>query len=429
MKIEDLNGKKVCILGYGREGKAMFHAIEKYAPYAKMTIGDVDINAVNDLLDKKRSTPLKSGYSLQTGINVWLRELDQHEIIIKSPGIFSNEQLEKVKEKITSSTQIFFDSIQGSGSTTIGVTGSKGKSTTSSLIASILREAGKNVYLCGNIGIPSIGLLEKKSSNTIFVLEMSSYQLSDLHSSPTIAVVTSFFPEHLDYHGTLENYLEAKKHITMFQTKEDRVYFHGTQEGPKVIANMSAGEKIPFTDKDSPVSIEETHLIGTHNLSNIAAAFLVCRDLGIEEATIIKAIKEFKGLNHRLENLGEHHGITWINDSISTTPESTIAAIEAIGENLGCIILGGQDRGYDFSELIKKVPDVVILFPGSGETMFELLKNSGKKIILVQTMKEAVDTAKKETPKGTVCLLSPASPSYGYFKNFEERGDAFRKEI
>jgi UDP-N-acetylmuramoylalanine--D-glutamate ligase len=358
-------------------------------------------------------------------------------VIIKSPGIPPNPQLDAQHSKLTSSTQIFFDTIAESGSTVIGVTGSKGKSTTASLLFAMLKLGKKEVHLVGNIGEPAISHIHDAKNRTLFVMEMSSYQLMDLTVSPQIAVITSFFPEHLNYHGSLEAYMEAKKHITKFQKPGDMVFFCAASHGAVEIAKDGEGTKIPFAAGDAPIRIEETKLLGDHNLSNIAGAFTVATRLGIPEDKAINVIKAFEGLPHRLQNLGIHNGKEWIDDAISTTPESAIAALDALG-NVTTIILGGQDRGNDFNELTRRIKasavHTVILFPGSGPRIKQALKDNEVAVECFDaaTMEEAVSIAKKAAGGRSpvaghpIILLSTASPSYGMFKNFEEKGDQFQ---
>ncbi len=466
MHIRDLSGKSICILGYGREGQAMARALEKYAPRCRIVIADRDkeLRIMN--------------YELRRG-EKYLENLNRFDVIIKSPGIPPKDLLTTNYKLLTSPTQIFLDSITGSGATVIGITGSKGKSTTASLLFEILNSQfsilNSQVFLVGNIGEPAISHLEDAKTNTIFVQEMSSYQLMDLRVSPQIAVITAFFPEHLDYHSIrpvergslmashgrytpLENYLEAKKHITRFQTKNDIVFFQADSKEAAEIAGESAGRKIPFSKTDAPVKLDEILLKGEHNLSNIAAAYKVAMHLGSDSEQAIQTIKQFKGLPHRLESLGVHQGIEWVNDSISTTPESAIAAIDALGERIETIIVGGQDRGYDFSSLTKRIKNSkiknVILLPESGMTIGkEILKIGGEvKLFEVKNMEEAVRVAKQQRseirgqnarsfgnnslPLETfaeakwgqfpIVLLSPAAPSYGHFKDFTDRGNKFK---
>lgn len=410
MNITDANGKNICILGYGREGQAMVAALHSYAPDAIVTIRDKKDGA---------------GYT---------DNLEQFDTIIASPGIPPSEIPHGVTP--TNSTQIFLDSID-QNATVIGVTGSKGKSTTASLIHAILRQAGKKSILVGNIGEPSIGHIQEVTADTTIVMEMSSYQLLRITRSPHIAVITSFFPEHLDYHGSLDAYKDAKSHITRFQNEDDTVFYYAHSDGAKDIALQSKGTHFPYSEDDSPISVIDTKLVGTHNLCNIAGAAAVARHFGIDDATIIEAARTFDGLPHRLKNLGEHDGIIWVDDAISTTPQSTIAALHALTPDVKTIILGGQDRGNDFTELGKVIASLgieqVILMGESGPRIGEAITSPDIIVHKADSMDEATGIAKKHKPKTghgkPICLLSPASPSYGMFKNFEEKGDMFRKSI
>lgn len=430
MRIQDFAGKNVCILGFGREGRATAEALQEYAKDTQITVADT-----NETIDVPKE------FRSQLGTD-WLTDLETFDIIIKSPGIPPRPEFSRIAEKLTSPTQIFLDTVKDSGAIIIGVTGSKGKSTTSSLIHAILKAAGKNSHLVGNIGEPAIAHIRDAKPHTIFVQEMSSYQLMDLTVSPQIAVVTAFFPEHLDYHGSLEAYLEAKKHIARFQTKQDIVFFNGAFPEAKEIAQESAGTRKAFTADDAPVTLDEILLRGEHNLGNIAAAWSVARYLDIPKATILQAVKSFQGLPHRLESIAVVDGIEWVNDSISTTPETAVAALETLGSRVSVIILGGQDRGYDFEPLARKIANtpslrMAILLPGSGTVIGKAIEHVGASVILSEatTMQEAVNTARKAAidprPEGLVpiVLLSPAAPSYGHFKNFEDRGGQFRQAI
>lgn len=423
MKIQELTGKRVCILGFGREGKAMLEALARGAPGAEITIADANPHVIGCAQCKA-----------QLGAD-YLKDLNRFDTIIKSPGIPHQPEFDAVKQKMTSATQIFLDSIADSGAVVIGVTGSKGKSTTSTLIYEIVKAGGKDVSLIGNIGEPAISHLGEAKSGRFFVMEMSSYQLMDLTVSPHIAVVTSFFPEHLDYHGSLQNYMDAKKNIARHQKKDDVIFYCATSDGAREIAMESPGMRIPFSSDECPVPIGETHLLGEHNRSNITAAWKVGVHFKIPNDVMLKVIRSFKGLPHRLQSLGVHQGIEWIDDAISTTPESTIAALDALGDRVATLILGGQDRGNDFSELAARIKKssvkTVILFPGSGPRVREAIGNAQAGVCFheADTMERAVDLAKKHTMAGAICLLSTASASYNMFKNFEEKGDAFRQCI
>lgn len=423
MRIHAFDGLKVCVLGYGKEGKATVAALEAFAPTAKITIADKNVDLETD---KK--------YTWHLGEH-WLDHLENFDAIIKTPGIPPNMQLAKHAAKTTTAVRIFLETIAGSGAIVVGVTGSKGKSTTSSLIAAMLKQAGKDVHLVGNIGDPSIGHIKDAKTGTIFVHEYSSYMLMDMTVSPHIAVVTSFFPEHLDYHGSIEAYLEAKKNIARFQNDDDVTYFNADSPGAVSIAQEGHGRKIPVDAADCPLNLADTKLIGEHNRENIALAWKVCEDLGVRKPDAVAAAKAFTPLPHRLQNLGVVHGITWVDDAISTTPESAIAALDALGDTVKTIILGGQDRGLSFTDLAERLKDsgvtTALLFPGSGSRIREAIEKTGSTIELIDatSMEEAVKIAKEKTAKDGTVLLSTASPSYGMFKNFEAKGEAFAESI
>jgi UDP-N-acetylmuramoylalanine--D-glutamate ligase len=384
--------KNVLIVGYGREGKITEKFLKKFYPHLKITIAD-------QALDKN-----------------YLSKQKDFDFAIKTPGVQKN----LIKIPYTTATNLFFSRVKN---TTIGVTGSKGKSTTASLIYSILKEGGKKVRLLGNIGAPMLeALLETPKKDEIFVLEMSSYQLDDIEYSPDISVVTNLFPEHMNYHGSIENYYEAKKNII----KKSGLFVCNLKN--KMVKKW--GEEvtsIPFAEEIRGLEIP---LLGEHNRENIRAAIAVAKQFKISDAIIKRAIKSFKPLPHRLELVGEFHGIKFYDDAISTTPESTIEALKALPKT-ATIFLGGQDRGYDFSQLEKvlrksKVKNIA-LFPNSGKRILKSRK--GFNILETSSLKEAVKFAHENTAKGGICLLSMASPSYVLWKNFEEKGDEFQRVV
>lgn len=400
MKIEDLKKyKKILILGYGKEGQATERFLKKYHPNALIGIADKKIN-VN-----------------------YLAEQNEYDLVIRSPGISKN----LVTKPYTTATNIFLANINN---VVIGVTGTKGKSTTASLIYSILKQAGKKVYLIGNIGKPMLDeMLKTIRKEDIFVCEFSSYQLDDIKYSPHISVVLDLFPEHMNYHGDVKKYYSAKKNIIARVTADDYFIYNPEFDKLKSWAKNSNCKSIPF-EQNIPIKDKDIPLIGKHNRENIKAAITVAHLLNIEDGIIVKAIKEFKPLSHRLQMVGKFKEIIFYDDAISTTPESTILAIESL-KNIGTIFLGGEDRGYDFNGMIKvivdyKIPNIV-LFPDSGEKIFELFKNTtGIKFLKTESMEEAVKFAYKHTPAGKTCLLSCASPSYSLWKNFEEKGNLFQ---
>lgn len=425
MKITELNGKKVCFVGYAREGQAMQKALAEYAPKAQLTFADANADAK------------VTGADAQLGPD-YLKNLDRFDVVIRSMGVPDKPEFAALGDKVTNSTVIFFDTIAGSGVRTIGVTGTKGKSTTTNLIYSALKAAGQNVFLMGNIGVPMISFLHEAKPGATFVIELSSYMLEHLRRSPEIAVVTSFFPEHLDRHGSIEKYWGAKKNIAAHQKADDAVFYCADYPECRDIAEASPGKKIPFTAADFPIAVNETKLKGEHNRSNFAAALKVAEYCGAAREQAIEALKSTKGLPYRLHSLGVKDGIEWVEDSLATAPEATVFALDALGDSVDTLITGGMDRGgYDFAALGAKIAAShirnIVLFPDTGAHIKAAIEAASpaepKNYLETADMQQAVDFARKATKKGAVCLLSNASPSYNLFKDYEAKAETFAKAI
>ncbi len=412
MHLADLSEKIVIILGFGREGKAVYDVLKSNVPTARVIVTDeqaVDVPEYHQLIDA-------------------IAAVTPETIVIKSPGIPWHrayvEEMQNAGAHFTSSTNIFMAERKGKGKI-VGVTGTKGKSTTSSLLAHVLKGAGKPVVLAGNIGEPAISHVADPA-DTIFVLEMSSYQLSDLVFAPDIAVILNLYEEHMDYHGDVESYHAAKMRIADLQTANDVFVYN--EKFPKLVdlASRVKSKAIPFVDRNDS-SLNSLKLLGEHNRENAAGVLAVTDYLGIDRAVVEKAFSSFKPLPHRMQDVGVHHGIRFINDSISTTPQSALAAIDVFEKDLGAIILGGQDRGYHFADLAKRVVDLgisVYILPG-GEKIADAIAAIGGESIRMKTLGEIVSAVVACAKPGSICLLSPASPSYGQFKNFEDRGNQF----
>jgi UDP-N-acetylmuramoylalanine-D-glutamate ligase len=415
MTITDLQGASVCLLGYGREGQASYRAIKQFAPQARITIADA-----NPHLPHRPNCPFITGPD-------YLDRLEGFDVIIKSPGIHWNPA-PALSARVTSATAVFFASLPATA-VTIGVTGTKGKSTTSHLIYEALSAPrDRRVVLAGNIGEPMLAHLSE-AEDTTFVLELSSYQLDTLDRSPHIAVVTSFFPDHLDYHGTMDAYREAKSHIARFQGPDDVVFYNRDYPECAEIAKPGAGRKVPFSASDFPGHSAE---LGQGTSSNLAAAYLVALECGVQPAVARHAVEQAKGLPHRQQLVGTYHGIRWVDDSAATTPESTISALEALGPEVDTLIAGGLDRGYDYAalgQLIEKlaIPHVVVM-PDTGPKLAAAI-HGDTTVHSAKTMAAAVTLAKQNTRRGRVCLLSSGAPSYNLYGNYYERGDDFLRLV
>ncbi|MCQ2483400.1 MAG: UDP-N-acetylmuramoyl-L-alanine--D-glutamate ligase, partial [Clostridia bacterium] len=378
--------------GYGREGKSTEQFINTYCSVASL-----------EVFEGKREDIDESKY----------------DYIIKSPGIHA----EDLSDKYTSQTELFLEEFSAR---TIGITGTKGKSTTSSLMYHVLSDClDSKVFLVGNIGIPCLDFYDKIDADTVVVFEMSCHQLAKISCSPHIAVFLNLYEEHLDYYKTLENYFSKKKNITLFQTEKD--YFYYGDNVPEIETKATA-QMIQF---DSGMRFD-MKLLGEHNQFNAVFVYKVCSELfGLSDAKIRESIATFEGLNHRMQYVGNYNGIDFYNDSISTIPNATIQAINSI-QNTKTVLIGGMDRKIDYSVLVDFIKK-------HNEYYYIMSYESGKRIYnevsqldyccCVEDLKEAVEKAKEITPKGKACVFSPAAASYGYFKNFEERGEAYMKHV
>lgn len=434
MKIEEIKKKeKILVLGLGREGKDTLYFLLKKFPKKVIGVADKDKNCKSKIKKIKK-------IRWYLGEN-YLKSLQDYDLIIKSPGIpIHLPEVEKAfkEKKITSQTEIFFENCPGK---IVGITGTKGKSTTASLIYNVLREGGINAHLIGNIGKPVLNFLFKAKTDDVFVYELSSHQLYNLKKSPQIAIFLNIYPEHLDYYKNFKEYLMAKANICLWQKKDDFFIYNFKDKNIRKIAKKSKAKKIPLKNTSiilKNLGIRKIPLASFYQM-NIAAAIKVGEIFKVKKEKIKKAIENFKPLPHRLEFLGKFKGIYFYNDSLSTIPETTISALRVLGNKVETIFLGGFDRGLNFKnlakEILKRKIKNLILFPDTGDRIWReilnLTKNENKlpKAILVQNMKDAVKLAFELTSKDKICLLSPASPSFGLFKNYKERGGLFKKYV
>ncbi len=421
----------ILILGFGREGRDAFAWIREHFPEKelgvadKLTFAKLPVESIV-MLEKDKHKVLHLG-------KAYLNSIKRYDLIIKSPGI-PPDIVEKVSyptQVLSSVTQIFFDLHRG---TIIGVTGTKGKSTTASLIYEMLRQGKRHVHLIGNIEKPVLNFVDKSSDEDIFVYELSSFQLENLDKSPHIAVLLNFYKEHLDYHKDFTRYVEAKENITRFQRTSDYFIFNNNDAVVRKMALRSHAIKIPFNFKGND-GLRSKGFIATS-----APARIVGELFKIPKREIEKTLANFKSLPHRLEYVGKYGGIDFYNDSLATVPEATMAALNFLGGKVETLIVGGFDRGLDFQELARAILKgsikTVVLFPTTGEKIWKeilsLLKRGNVKIpkhFLAQNMEEAVNYAYLNTARDKACLLSPASPSFNMFKDYKDRGDQFKKMV
>ncbi|MEE4258523.1 MAG: UDP-N-acetylmuramoyl-L-alanine--D-glutamate ligase [Bacteroidales bacterium] len=427
---------EIVILGFGREGISSYKQFRSYYPEAVIHIADKD-PSINDLEITKGDPKLV----FHTGKGYQSR-LRQFSIIVKSPGVKLHAEMPNEK-CLYSQADLFLEFFRDQ---TIGITGTKGKSTTSSLIHHLLEKSGKDTVLLGNIGIPPFDMLDQINLHTAIVYEMSAHQLENVKHSPHIGVLLNIFPEHLDHFNSFDAYKKAKNHIFKFQKPGDVALvqdaFSATVNGRKIIfADKKISDTDAYIDQESLVfassgkrfEIDDSQLAlkGDHNKLNMLAAMLAVSAVGVELKTSFSHLGSFKPLPHRLEFVGRFDGIDFYNDSISTVPESTIAAINTL-QDVKTLILGGYDRGIDYDGLVTFLNESEIenlLFLGkAGDTMMQLFFNSisSKNLVKVADIQMAVEYAFAKTISGK-CLLSPAASSYDQFHNFEHRGDTFKQ--
>jgi len=448
-----LENKSLALLGFGREGQSTYKLIRKVLPLKTLTIIDE-----NDAIRNNDSLKNDLNLSFITE-NGCMQFIDDFDVAIKSPGIASNTLPKELKRVILSSqTDIF---LQCYGKQAIGITGTKGKSTTSSLIYHILKNAGKNALLVGNIGIPPFDCIVDILTDSIIVMELSSHQLEYISHAPHIAVFLNLFQEHLDHYYTYEDYQSAKFNIGKYQNSLDYFIYNKDNDTLAKLLEKS-GKQVhqslgfslePGTDSQITIidewlelvsgneviklydSSESQPLKGHHNLYNIMAAAAACYLSGITPEQIGQGIRSFKGLEHRIELVGNYAGKIWYNDSIATIPEATIEAIKTL-QNVDTVILGGFDRGIEYDILYpflatSDVSNLIFV----GEAGIRMMKEFGeydtnsKHVFTASDYSQVVAIANKVTEKGKICLLSPAAASYDMFKNFEERGNTFKKNV
>ena len=446
--INFLENKKITILGFGLEGKSTYNFIRKYLPEKELNIryNKQNIDEEKNYLNKDKHLSFTTG-------DEYLEEMEQYDIILKSPGIsFKNIDISKFKDKISSQLELFLEYTK---SLTIGVTGTKGKSTTSSLIYEVLKNQNKDAELLGNIGIPIFDEIEKIKDTSFVVLEISSHALQYVKKSPNISIMLNLYEEHLDHYKSFEEYGDAKFNIFKFQTPKDiaifnlenkqmanKNYKYKKEDYGITINNISNNitsntiykkENYIYCNNQKIYDVKSIRkLKGNHNLNNIMFVFAVANILNLDLNKTIQTVNEFNPLEHRLEYVGNFEEIDYYNDSIATIPEATIESIKAL-EDVNTLIVGGNDRGVNQQNLINFLKESnvenIICLPKTGEYIYEGLEKTAKKLVKVETMQEAVKCAKEITEKNTTCLLSPAASSYGYFKNFKERGNMFKEQV
>jgi len=436
---ERFKDKKVAFLGLGVENLALVKFLLKHEVACQITI--CDMRSSEQLAERfaEFSGHHNIGWKLGAEFNQGLEPFDflfrSPGWIIACPGI--KVALKKNKSIVlTSAMELFLELCPTKN--TIGVTGTKGKGTTSSLIAAILKEAGKKVWLGGNIGIAPFVFIDDINPEDYVVLELSSFQLQGIKISPHVAVITNFSREHLapadpnnpNFHKTLKEYWQAKWKIAAHQEPTDFLIANN-KLARRVNAELPKAQVVYFSHLAWP-----SQLIGRHNQENIAAAALVADILAIDTGVSQAAVKKFVGLEHRLELVREVSGVAYYDDSFATTPEATMIALKSFRKQI-ILLAGGADKGADFKALakliVKRKIKSVVLFKGEATPRLKAdLLAAGyptNKINEVDNMASAIDVAAKNASPGDAVVMSTACASFGLFKNYKERGDLFKAEV
>ncbi len=426
-----IKDKNILILGFGREGRSTLKLIKQAGGSKSIAIADMNQVSVDD-----------SSISCICGMD-YQKNLDDFDVIFKSPGIVLEKAVSQISAKLLSQTQVFFERYRNQ---IIGITGTKGKSTTTTLIYNILKEAGRKTVLAGNIGIPAFDVWEDITQDTIICFEMSSHQLEYMTVAPHTAVYLNIHEEHLDHYKTMEKYVAAKENIYRNQVTGDVLYVNELIKPSK--ANCKAdvftvgydnadinisGNTVYFRDCKYVIPVDDIKLLGEHNYYNIAVAYAVMKQYGITDDEFTRGLVTYETLPHRLQFVGCYDGIKFYDDSISTICDTSISALKSL-KDADTILIGGMDRGIDYSDLINFLSEFpinnIILMEATGRRIFDEINekydfNAPQRLHVVEHLEDAVRLAKKITAKSRSCVMSPAAASYGIFKNFEERGNAF----
>ncbi len=440
--INFLNNKKIAILGFGMEGIATYHFIRRYSDMF-LTIID-KVNPIDKSDDLKSDEKVKIVYG-----DHYLDGLERYDLVIKSPGVITKD-IDVSRINFTSQLELL---LKYNRKHVIGITATKGKSTTSTLIYELLKASGVDTILLGNIGKAIFDELEKIHKDTWVVVEMSALQLEFVDVSPHIACIINLYEDHLDHAGTVEHYHADKLNIFKYQDHSDYAiyssdihplcdYIDDRYQAKKYLVqfnHVSASNVISIKEHKLYMGelflydlTNERKLLGEHNIRNIMFALVVACILKLDIDKVVPAINNFKGLEHRLEYVGKYDGVIYYNDAIATIPDATINAIDTL-KKVDTLIFGGVDRGINYQPLVDylnkgKVHNLICM-PKTGYMIGDLLSNDSIKIYKCESLKEAVQVAKKVTKKEMICLLSPAAASYEYFKNFEEKGNLYKKFV
>lgn len=437
--IEKLKNKNVAILGFGKEGISTYKFIRRHLNQ-KITIIDRNENIIkNELLLQDRNIDYVLGDN-------YLDNLNKYDIIIKSAGVSLKDiDTTNIINKLTSQYGLI---LEDTDLFTIGITASKGKTTTTTLTYEVIKAQISDVYLLGNMGKPPLDEIEKFTSNSILVIELAALQLQYIKKSPSISCILNLFEEHLDYFKDKDKYYNAKLNIFRYQNENDySLYFKDNKTLNDYVKSMNLNSNllsismeeisdtylkdniIYYQGKELYIDNNKRHILGKHNLENIMFVLTICKILNLDIKNAIEVINSFNPLEHRMEFVGTYEGIKFYNDAIATIPEATINCIEAL-KDVDTLIFGGMDRKIDYSYFIEYLNSSnisnFICMPDTGYKIGKLLN---KNVYFTSDLNNAVKKAYEITKKGYSCVLSPAASSYNCFKNFEEKGKLYKEYI
>lgn len=422
--VDFLKDKNIVILGFGREGVSTYNYIRKYFPEKTIAIAD-----------KKEIELDDENVTLLTG-DGYMEHVFDYELVIKTPGVPIVNIAVPENVLITCQVDLF---LQYAPCKKIGITGTKGKTTTSTLIYNLVSEAGNDAYLVGNIGVPVFDIIDE-CEGKVAVIEMSCHQLEFCRTSPDVAVFTNIYEEHLDHYDGYKGYINAKLNIVSHQTSDNYLIYNADQNVEGLIdfqqykSKKIAVSAEPTNDYQKSLTALNDRLVGKHSHQDIFFAEAVARLFGADDESIIRGVEKFVGIPHRMEPVGVFKGISFYNDSIATIPHAVECAVDALG-NIETLIFGGLDRGINYDDFITYLDECsitnIIGMPETGTKICNALTERGSKknVVPVETMQEAVAAAYKYTSEGKICLLSPAAPSYNVYKNFEYKGNHYKEVV
>jgi UDP-N-acetylmuramoylalanine--D-glutamate ligase len=440
LRFSELDGASVGVWGAGREIGSFVAQLARHLPLARVAVVALDTDPGGDV----RATLGVPGARLATGAEV-TEALAGCDVVVRSPGVSLYRQelreLRATGKPITTATALWL--AERGGRRVIAVTGTKGKSTTAALLAHLARAGGQPVALAGNIGVPALDLLDRPPAE-LAVVELSSYQIADLEAGPEVAVITNLFREHTDWHGSEEAYHTDKLRLLglpgvraiVVNARDGRLLDAVRGDATTTLYGTpgvwDAGPHGVMRSSELVVPAAKLPLRGEHNALNLCAALAALDASGIPTPTLPDALDGFQALAHRLEVVIERDGVLWVDDSISTTPESALAALASFADREVVLLGGGQDRGQDYAQLARTLAErgaAVIGLPTTGPRLVAAARAAGvpaTQAIETAGMEEAVARARALAGPGTAILLSPGAPSYDTYRNFEERGAHFR---